>query len=292
MIKRSTISDIICDAVNRENIEREARAKSVIITGLPERDDDDSPQVLDLLYTEFSFNPEGIRCKRIGTRVEGRPRLLRVSFLGSEEAAWLVGEAPKLRKSRDSAVRTIYINKNLSAHERSAAYEVRKRRRERLAADMIGTVDQKSVDPGSRDGVIVNSNRRTASEATTVADDISYFNDLDAFPVLGASNNISASGVTVGADGVPGTGVLALAGAGAGSGADTGVHPNSVDSPATSQLRAVSGAGAGTGVHPNIVCAPAPVVVSQLSAEAQSFEFVPAGLADRGDAEGRPTTGS
>ena len=53
----SSISDLINVTLSRIHSESERRAKSVIITGMPEREDDDIPPVLDLLKCEFNFVP-------------------------------------------------------------------------------------------------------------------------------------------------------------------------------------------------------------------------------------------
>ena len=126
-----SLADVIDNSLNRLHAEREKRAKSIIISGMPERDDDDVPPVLDLLQCEFNFVPSHVHCRRFGVQNNGpRPRLLQVSFDNKDDAAWVIANVHHLRRSRDSSVREyIFINRNLTSHERSLTFAERQQRR-------------------------------------------------------------------------------------------------------------------------------------------------------------------
>ena len=177
--KCNTFSDLINDTLSKVHSDYENRARSVMISGMPEREDDDIPPVLDLFHHEFNFYPGRVYCRRVGSRIDGpRPRLLQVSFQSKEEAQWLLARAPKLRKSSDSAIRNyIYVSRNLTVHERTVAYKERQRKR-RIQACSEGSIFVNGVE---------------ADSAQAVPD----LNDLTAFPPLGSSV-VDLEGLAVG----------------------------------------------------------------------------------------------
>jgi hypothetical protein len=191
MNKTNTITETIREVIYKENRDRESRAKSVIISGLPEYSDDDLPQVFDLLRSEFDFEPANIHCKRVGSQRGDKPRLLQVSFQGSEEAAWLIAMAPKLRKARDTNVRaSIYINKNLSYQERADAYEKRRKRRGEMTrtAGNIGDLTgdgESGVSRSNLSRTFTNSQRHGgAGPVVSSASGPDNIMDATAFPPL------------------------------------------------------------------------------------------------------------
>jgi hypothetical protein len=174
--KCNTFSNLINDTLSKVHSDYENRARSVMISGMPEREDDDVPPVLDLFHHEFNFYPGRVYCRRVGPRCDGsRPRLLQVSFQSKEEAQWLLTRAPKLRTSRDRAIRSyIYISRNLTVHERTVAYKERQRKR------MI------RVQARSDGSTIYKSSFANGVE-TDCAQAVPDLNDLTAFPPLGSS---------------------------------------------------------------------------------------------------------
>ena len=174
--KCNTFSNLINDTLSKVHSDYENRARSVMISGMPEREDDDIPPVLDLFHHEFNFYPGRVYCRRVGPRCDGsRPRLLQVSFQSKEEAQWLLTRAPKLRTSRDRAIRSyIYISRNLTVHERTVAYKERQRKR------MI------RVQARSDGSTIYKSSFANGVE-TDCAQAVPDLNDLTAFPPLGSS---------------------------------------------------------------------------------------------------------
>jgi hypothetical protein len=272
LARPTTISDVISDAVTRESSVREARAKSVIISGLPEREDDDVPQVRDLLHTEFSFDPAWIRCSRLGNQTSGKSRLLRVSFQSVEDAAWLVSVAPTLRRSSDSLVRSnVYINRNLSYSERVAAYRARMVKRESHIALHSGSTSSDITTSDNSTGVhhmvITNSQRFYGSRidnSCSAVDPNGAMPDLadnEEFPPLNAHR---------------GTQVIT-----------SGDGPGSIDDHSVTRSplpSTMASSGAFTASQP---------CLSTLSADAQPFVSSSAGSVDGvGVGEGRPAIGS
>jgi hypothetical protein len=301
--RHNTIVDVIGAAVSKQNDDRDFRAKTVIIAGMPEREDDDTPQVLDLLSTEFSFVPGRIRCDRVGKHVGDRPRLLRVALQSSSDASWLVAEAPKLRKSSDSLVRrTIFINRNLSYNERRIAYEARKKRRDHGVEKDFTNVS------GLGHMVVVNSSRQlnhmyenTARGEANHGSITFDIDDEDEFPRLTAGAGSNA-GIHPNVSGVHHGDSVARPDISGGQSTPAGVHPIStgvhpiesgvhpnIEQPTTSAHPISTGVHpVESGVHPNIE-EPITIVPSTLTA-AQPFGFGHAEHVNGGTVGGRPTT--
>ena len=193
-----TLADVVLNTLHRDSLDRAKRARSVILSGLQESDneDNDSKVVRDLLWTEFNYDPSALVCRRLGQLISGRSRCLLVTLPASEEASWLVSTAHRLRKSRDPSIRqNVYINKNLSKAEQHIAYEDRCRRR---AVTGLGKRD------GHRQSmrVIVNSNSRSDYSSRTdyrMYELDANIDDHTEFPVLtrelsfGATQHANAS---------------------------------------------------------------------------------------------------
>ena len=313
--RNSNISDMIFEAIDRENNYREQRAKSVIITGLPERSDADAdaPQVLDLLNSEFDFVPTRIYCKRLGNPSSDKPRLLRVSFQASEEAAWLVSVASRLRKSHDSAVRNnIFINRNLTFQERTAAFLARQRRREVV----MRNVDSRDLGPmsdglGGHSRVFTNSTRSGGiiESSAPVCPDITDGDQFPALPSRRESSDLTQSRLVISRSDYTGVHLSDSVLLGTVDRSTDNVHPIDADHPISvsscTGVHPVDGILSSTGVHPNDSVHPfdndtgahpidgvsghsVSVSVSRLSADAPAFDYVSGGLSVAAENEGRP----
>jgi len=118
-----------------------ARRKcNIVVTGLPESTDEkensgsdcdiDQTAFLRLCDENFSVKPSLSRlgCHRLGRKINNsQPRKLPVHLDSENAARDLLREAPKLRKSRDTA--GIYINKDLTPAEAALAFQRREKRR-------------------------------------------------------------------------------------------------------------------------------------------------------------------
>jgi len=116
-----------------------ARRKcNIVVTGLSEPTDEDENSSSDtdrttflkLCEENFSVKPSVSRlgCHRLGRKINNsQPRKLLVHLDSENAARDLLREAPKLRKSRDTA--GIYINKDLTPAEAALAFQRREKRR-------------------------------------------------------------------------------------------------------------------------------------------------------------------
>ena len=123
---------LVSTALAEERRERDRRAKSVIIMGLPSSSDvNDKTAVQQLCSTELGVELSVAYTRRLGVETQ-RARPLLVGLQSEQDAAHLLERAKGLRRSSDETVRrSIYINPNLSPEESRLAYEARCRRRER-----------------------------------------------------------------------------------------------------------------------------------------------------------------
>ena len=124
----------------------ECRKQNLIITGIPESDDDydDTEQAecffVKLCKEHLSIKPLPVyhSTKRLGTKSDGsdgsRPRRLLIRLQSKESVRAVLAAAKNLRGSEDEYVRrSVYISADLSPTEAKLAYERRQRRRERIA---------------------------------------------------------------------------------------------------------------------------------------------------------------
>ena len=106
---------------------------SVVISGLPEVDDVDDKTI----FTEFCENnltvkPSVVSCKRLGKtdgQIRQKPRLLLVQLTSEDNVKALRASARILRRSDNAAVRTVFINPDLTPAQAKLANERRQRRR-------------------------------------------------------------------------------------------------------------------------------------------------------------------
>ena len=109
------------------------RQRNVVISGLPEVDDVDDKTI----FTEFCENnltvkPSVVSCKRLGKtdgQIRQKPRLLLVQLTSEDNVKALRASARILRRSDNAAVRTVFINPDLTPAQAKLANERRQRRR-------------------------------------------------------------------------------------------------------------------------------------------------------------------
>jgi len=128
----SNFRQLVSTAVAEERHERDRRAKSVIIMGLPSSSDvNDKTAVRQLCSTELGIELSVAYVRRLGVDTQ-RARPLLVELQSEQDAVHLLERAKGLRRSSDETVsRSVYINPKLSPDEFRLAHEARCRRRER-----------------------------------------------------------------------------------------------------------------------------------------------------------------
>jgi len=119
-------------AVDIEQRDRDSRSSSFIIHGLPSVvDHSDKDIVMELCLKEFGIQVDIVNTHRLG-EATNKIQLLLVHVQNVDQAKQIISFAQKLRKSMDAHVRdNVYINANLTTAERRAAYELRRRNREK-----------------------------------------------------------------------------------------------------------------------------------------------------------------
>jgi hypothetical protein len=131
--RRTTL--IVQRTINDSN----RRKRNIVVSGLPESDDDRS-SFLALCENHLPIKPAIADkcCIRLGKAQHGKIRRLLVKLNSEETATSLLGAAPILRHSSDHYVaNNIYINAGLSPAAALLAYEARRKRRRR-ATTMAG----------------------------------------------------------------------------------------------------------------------------------------------------------
>lgn len=107
------------------------RKRNVVLCGIPETNDDRAAFV-HLCEDNLPVKPTigENSCTRIGKKVSGKPRLLRVRLDSDEAATAILRAAPLLRHSEDEYIaKNVYINPDLSPAAAKLAYEARQLRR-------------------------------------------------------------------------------------------------------------------------------------------------------------------
>jgi hypothetical protein len=117
--------------VQRTLIDSARRKRNIVLSGIPETDDD---RIAFLNFCEDNLPIKPMigenSCMRIGKKPTGKPRLLRVRLDSDETASTILRVAPLLRNSTDEYIaRNVYINPDLSPAAAKLAYEARKLRR-------------------------------------------------------------------------------------------------------------------------------------------------------------------
>jgi len=124
------LSDVVLTAIHSEQIDKDRRAKSVIVNGLPSNPSEhDTDRLRRLCSTELGLTPNIVRVGRLGLSTD-RIRPLLVTLRSSDEATNLISRSKSVDRATNIAMRGIYINPNLNKAEAKLAYEERCRRRQ------------------------------------------------------------------------------------------------------------------------------------------------------------------
>ena len=157
-------------AVYADFEEKDRRAKNLVISGVSLSSTPDKVTVEKLCNTEFGFNPQIVKCRRLGLPRPGRVQPVLVVLESVTDAEFLVKNAKLLRHSEDPVVRnSVYINADLTKAEALTAYQRRCCRRELAAAHR--SADNRSADNSSVSQTIslpvLNTRVAPADQSTT-----------------------------------------------------------------------------------------------------------------------------
>ena len=131
--KKHSIQNML-KAVHGDLIDKQRRAKNVIVSGMKPSDSiSDSELFQQLCFNYLGINIDATFSRRLGTVKPGRIRPLLVAFSSEETAQAVLIVAKHLRQSNDEYVKNnVYINKDLTKAEAAAEYEIRKKNRQKL----------------------------------------------------------------------------------------------------------------------------------------------------------------
>jgi len=163
-VQPRNLSDAVVTAIHKEQMNKDRRSKTVIVSGFPEDSSmgSDREKFRRFCSTELDIEPDIIYVKRLGTS-QDRARPLLVAVRTPGEAAILVERSKSVNRATANGMRTVYINPNLSKAESKAAYEERCRRR--LAAQRRGELRQSSGQSFGHQIRSVNNNHISQDNA-------------------------------------------------------------------------------------------------------------------------------
>jgi len=95
------------------------------------------------------------RCRRVGKTLPGKVQPLLVVLKNENAVTELLNCAPRLRKSTDEAVKSVFINHDLTAAQALAAYQLRAARRSQRQQTTTTAVEQSRLYNGSSTGTIL-----------------------------------------------------------------------------------------------------------------------------------------
>lgn len=132
-IMKSNLCQSVVSAMYVDQRQKDQRANSFVISGLPSEDDvDDKVKVKHICRYDLKTDnePEILKVRRIGNPSPGKIQPLLVILKQKIQAQEIVAKARMLRNSSSDYTRTnIYINPNLTRAESAAAYQLRCQRR-------------------------------------------------------------------------------------------------------------------------------------------------------------------
>ena len=158
----------VVSAVYADFKEKDRRAENLVISGLSLSSTPDKVTVEKLCNTEFKFNPQIVKCRRLRLPRPGRVQPVLVVLESVAHAEFLVKNAKLLHHSEDPVVRnSVFINADLTKAEALTAYQRRCCRRELAAARR--SADNRSADNSSVSQTIpvLNTSVASADQSTT-----------------------------------------------------------------------------------------------------------------------------
>ena len=140
--------EAIAVAMYTDRRDKERRAKSVVVTGLPPCSDKSDRIIFSQLCSpEFGVNPQVTYTRRLGTKKVGYIQPLLVGLQSTDDVSLIMAHAKSLRRSLVQLVReNVFINRNLTKIEGQLAYEERCRRRQRRQTQMNAAANSHQAD--------------------------------------------------------------------------------------------------------------------------------------------------
>ena len=136
------LSDVVLSAIHKEQVNKDRRSKSVIVNGLSAGSGvSDKEHFRRLCSLELGIEPNIVYARRLGTSSSSsanRVKPLLIALRTADEASILINQSKSVDRGTNVAMRSVFVNPNLSKDEAKAAYEERCRRR--LAAQRLSLI--------------------------------------------------------------------------------------------------------------------------------------------------------
>ena len=140
--------EAIAVALYTDRRDKERRAKSVVVTGLPPcSDKSDGTIFSQLCSSEFGVNPQVTYTRRLGTKRSDTSSRCLSDCSPLTDVSLIMSHAKSLRRSLVQLVReNVFINRNLTKIECRLAYEERCRRRQWRQIQMNAAANSHQAD--------------------------------------------------------------------------------------------------------------------------------------------------
>ena len=140
-----------------------------MVRGLEQVDGvDDLSVFASFCERNLPIKPAIDRCLRVGKTLPGKVQPLLVVLKNENAVTELLNCAPRLRKSTDEAVKSVFINHDLTVAQALAAYQLRAARRSQRQQTTTTTVEQSRLYDGSSTGTILADCELSVNAANSV----------------------------------------------------------------------------------------------------------------------------
>jgi hypothetical protein len=163
--RHTTLKESIVTAVYVDQLIKNSRASTVVVTGLqPSHATSDKSLFTNLCDVELGSKPGIVLTKRLGQSQPGRTQPLLVVLEDAKNAQQLIKSAKQLRSSTNAEVKAhVFINPNLTKAEAEAAFLIRERRRQSHRQSTSADTDHRK---DRQSPTIINSNETVHSNET------------------------------------------------------------------------------------------------------------------------------
>jgi hypothetical protein len=176
----SSAENVMLAKVHTELNDKQRRVRNVVVRGLEQVDGvDDLSVFVNFCERNLPIKPAIDRCRRVGKTLPGKVQPLLVVLKNENAVTEILNCAPQLRKSTDEAAKSVFINRDLTAAQALAAYQLRAARRSQKQQTTTTTVEQSRLHNGSSTGIISTDRELSVNAANSVAQiDVQYDSEL------------------------------------------------------------------------------------------------------------------
>ena len=144
--------NVLLAKVHNELNDKQRRARNVVVRGLMHIDGvDDLDVFASFCERNLPVKPAIDKCRRIGKTLPGKVQPLLVVLKNETAVTELLNCTPRLRTSTDETVKSVFINRDLTAAQALAAYQLRAARRLQRQQQVV---EQSHVDNSNSSGTV------------------------------------------------------------------------------------------------------------------------------------------